>query len=66
MRKVLHEQLHSRLCSQSLLPPLLPLETSTSLLVPHILCPPVYVSSLLADLVSDAPLALCKLCGKYL
>lgn len=63
--KIHHSQLHSRLCSQLLLPPLLPLGTSVSLLIPHILSPPASVSSLLADLVSDAPWALSKLCGKY-
>ena len=65
LHSVHHSQLHSPLYSQLLLPPPLPLETSASLLFPHILSPPACVSSLLADLVSDAPWALSKLCGKY-
>ena len=59
--KVRHSQLHSRLYSQLLLLLLLPLGTSISLLGPHIPSPPAYVSSLLADLVFDAPWALSKL-----
>ena len=65
LHSVHHSQLHSHLCSRSLLRPRLPLETSISLLAPHILSPPACASSLLADLVSDALWALSKLCGKY-
>lgn len=56
-----HIRLHFPLCSQLLLPPLLPLGTLASSLVHNILSPPACVSSLLADLVFDVPWALSKL-----
>ena len=64
LHSVHHIRLHSPLCSQLLLLPLLPLGTLASSLVPHTLPPPACVSSLLADLVFDVPWALSKTRGK--